>query len=187
MLQEMTADGASDYFTMKEMRQRNPLLYQHLVGRHLSREQARQMEPPAGQLCSLSSLLMAHMERDRHSSARRKRQEAELAAWHQESDDEDEEEEEVDEDDDEEEDEDEGREEGNGAAGGGGGSGRGRTPGLAEGERLLLQEEFVSTMYRSFIEGRDEDFDYSLVDDDPRYDDLELEERDAQDRYFDAD
>jgi hypothetical protein len=30
-------------------------------------------------------------------------------------------------------------------------------------EKDLLREEFVSNMYRSFLEGRDEDFDYRLV------------------------
>lgn len=30
-------------------------------------------------------------------------------------------------------------------------------------EKELLREEFVSNMYRSFLEGKDEDFDYRLV------------------------
>lgn len=30
-------------------------------------------------------------------------------------------------------------------------------------EKDLLREEFVSNMYRSFLEGRDEEFDYRLV------------------------
>lgn len=42
-------------------------------------------------------------------------------------------------------------------------------------------------MYSSFMEGRDKDYDYSLVDYNSEYDDLELQERDAQERYFDSD
>ena len=58
---------------------------------------------------------------------------------------------------------------------------------LASEERNMFQEEFVSTMYRSFLEGRDKEFDYATVDDNSQYDDVALQERDAEDRYFDAD
>lgn len=52
-------------------------------------------------------------------------------------------------------------------------------------EKRLLREEFLQEMYSNFIEGRD-DFDYSTVDDNEQYDDLNLASQDAEDRYFDS-
>ena len=37
-----------------------------------------------------------------------------------------------------------------------------------------------------FVRGGDEDFDYNVVDGNPEYDDRVTEEREAEDRYFDA-
>lgn len=38
-------------------------------------------------------------------------------------------------------------------------------------ERVLLKEEFVATMYENFLTGKDQEFfDYTTVDDDPRFD-----------------
>lgn len=46
---------------------------------------------------------------------------------------------------------------------------------------------YVSGMYNSFLEGRDKNYDYELVDNNSDYDDLEIQEQDAQERYFDSD
>ena len=40
-------------------------------------------------------------------------------------------------------------------------------------------------MEARFLRGGDDDFDYDAVDNNPEYDDRLLEERDAQDKYFD--
>ncbi len=40
-------------------------------------------------------------------------------------------------------------------------------------------------MEARFLRGGDEDFDYEAVDENPEYDDSLIEERDAQDKYFD--
>ncbi|XP_030330873.1 coiled-coil domain-containing protein 97 [Strigops habroptila] len=53
-------------------------------------------------------------------------------------------------------------------------------------ERELLRAEFVSRMFQRFLDGQDGDFDYSQVDGNAELDDLELAERDAEERYFDA-
>ena len=149
-----------DYFSMPEMKSRNPLLFEHLVGQYMSPEEKEEMQP-SSQLCQLSTVLMAHMDRDQYSSTRRKEQEAEQMAWDEELSEEEEDEEEEKEEDESEQ--------------------------LASEERNMFQEEFVSTMYRSFLEGRDKEFDYATVDDNSQYDDVALQERDAEDRYFDAD
>ncbi|XP_026752295.2 coiled-coil domain-containing protein 97 [Galleria mellonella] len=53
-------------------------------------------------------------------------------------------------------------------------------------ERNLLREEFFQEMYSSFIEGSDTDIDYSTIDNDEQYDDLQQLSQDAEDRYFDS-
>lgn len=53
-------------------------------------------------------------------------------------------------------------------------------------ERRLLREEFVQEMYNSFIDGRDFDIDYSSIDNDEQYDDLQQQSQDAEDKYFDS-
>lgn len=52
-------------------------------------------------------------------------------------------------------------------------------------ERQLLKEEFYHEMYNSFIEGHD-DFDYSSVDNNELYDDLQQVAQDEEDKYFDS-
>uniref|UniRef100_A0A669QLA9 CCD97-like C-terminal domain-containing protein n=1 Tax=Phasianus colchicus TaxID=9054 RepID=A0A669QLA9_PHACC len=53
------------------------------------------------------------------------------------------------------------------------------------GEREVLREEFRSRMYQRFLDGEDGDFDYSQVDENPDMDNLDIESRDAEERYFD--
>ncbi|NXJ30540.1 CCD97 protein, partial [Dicrurus megarhynchus] len=55
----------------------------------------------------------------------------------------------------------------------------------AEAERELLRLEFTTRMHQSFLEGRDGDFDYSQVDENPELDNLDIVSRDLEDQYFD--
>ncbi|NXH14558.1 CCD97 protein, partial [Bucco capensis] len=50
-------------------------------------------------------------------------------------------------------------------------------------ERAMLQEEFTSHMYQSFLEGEDGDFDYSQIDENSDLDNLDIVSRDAEERY----
>ncbi|XP_032393000.1 coiled-coil domain-containing protein 97 [Etheostoma spectabile] len=54
-------------------------------------------------------------------------------------------------------------------------------------EKVLLREEFISQMHQRFLDGKDKDFDYSEVDENPDYDNLDIVSRDAEDKYFDED
>ncbi|XP_052864535.1 coiled-coil domain-containing protein 97 [Anopheles cruzii] len=54
-------------------------------------------------------------------------------------------------------------------------------------ERQLLRDEFNGIMYARFIAGEDKEFDYSQVDDSLEYDDLDIVEQDEQEKYFDDD
>ena len=52
----------------------------------------------------------------------------------------------------------------------------------------LRMAEFARVMKESFVDGRDGDFfDYAEVDGDSDLDDLDEEDRDAEERYFDED
>ena len=57
--------------------------------------------------------------------------------------------------------------------------------GKVDGGRDFLRKQFVKSSYQSFLEGKDVGFDYSKVDNDNSLDDLDIEQRDAEDRYFD--
>ncbi|CAG2067343.1 unnamed protein product [Timema podura] len=53
-------------------------------------------------------------------------------------------------------------------------------------ERELLRDEFVTSMYQSFLDGKDVDFDYSTVDENPAFDCLKVEDQDEEEKYFDS-
>ncbi|KAL3987383.1 coiled-coil domain-containing protein 97 isoform X2 [Oreochromis niloticus] len=54
-------------------------------------------------------------------------------------------------------------------------------------EKALLREEFISQMHQRFLDGKDKDFNYREVDENPDYDNLDIVNRDAEDKYFDDD
>lgn len=54
-------------------------------------------------------------------------------------------------------------------------------------EKELLREEFIGIMQANFLSGKDKDFDYSTVDDNADYDNIDLQAQDDEDKYFDAD
>lgn len=53
-------------------------------------------------------------------------------------------------------------------------------------EKELLREEFVGIMQANFLSGLDKDFDYTAVDDNADYDDIDLQAQDEEDKYFDG-
>uniref|UniRef100_A0A8D2L954 Coiled-coil domain containing 97 n=1 Tax=Varanus komodoensis TaxID=61221 RepID=A0A8D2L954_VARKO len=53
-------------------------------------------------------------------------------------------------------------------------------------EKAILREEFTSRMYQRFLNGKDGDFDYSEVDENPDFDNLDIISRDEEERYFDG-
>lgn len=53
-------------------------------------------------------------------------------------------------------------------------------------EKKLLREEFITTMYQSFLDGADKDFEYETVDCNSKYDCIETMEHDEEDKYFDS-
>lgn len=55
---------------------------------------------------------------------------------------------------------------------------------ITAGERDLLSEEFLGVMYSNFLSGKDSDFDYTTVDQNEEYDDIVEINQDCEDKYF---
>ena len=52
-------------------------------------------------------------------------------------------------------------------------------------DKLKLREEFLNLMRQRFLDGLDEEFDYTKVDLSDEYDNMETLCQDEQDKYFD--
>lgn len=193
-LQEMSKDTEEGYFSEAEMMKREPNLYEQLVGQYLTDTERRivtgecQYEPGEG---SFSSILLEGIERERVEKLRKEQKVSEGPDLEDESEDISEESNENEQlfpkipksfrkqwgnfDDDD------------------------SQPGpsipqkdkkqkyVTAEERELLREEFVGIMHSKFIEGDDESFDYSTVDDNDQWDDLKQIGQDKEDAYFDDD
>lgn len=160
----------SKYFSEEEMQQREPLLFEYYIGQFLSEEEALKIGENKSEM-KLSSMIIKNMEVDKRMELLR-RQKREEADQLEESDSSSEEDEAMD------------------------STERGKrhlapmelsvTPETATRERLMLRREFLSVVQARFLEGKDEDFDYSTVDHNEQYDSLNLRERDIEDDYFDT-
>ncbi|PNF38402.1 hypothetical protein B7P43_G07256 [Cryptotermes secundus] len=192
-LKKLVKEGI--YFSEKEMKQRNPLLYQQLVGQYLTETEVEdRRNADMKDINSWVNLLLAQIERDQMLCLRKQQEDDEDGAV-EEMDTSDEEEAEDDDYEDENSesehrtesgscDDQENHDEGSGSCSS---STRKRKYVYMSGkEKDLLREEFVSNMYRSFLEGRDEEFDYSQVDLNPEYECLALRSQDEEEKYFDS-
>lgn len=191
-LRQMVEDDS--YFSEIEMMKRNPLLYEQLVGQYMSidEKQARDKYKLDDQ-CTFVKILMEGIERD-NAEAYRKRQ----------AEDENNQEEEEDEEDSEDSSNDEDLkftnletsapstsrwgefEEGQTKTSFGLKQKPKQNLDITAQERSLLKEEFITTMYRSFLDGKDEDFNYNDVDNNTSYDNLEEMDNDEEEKYFES-
>jgi len=151
MLQRMLA-SSDTHFSESAMRERNPLLYQQLVGKFMTAEEKAADEAVDMTNCSLSKIILEHMdinkERDDRKREEKEEQEEEFDS-----------EEEADGDD--------------------------KNVARLEGGKEFLKQEFVNAAYQSFLAGKDPGLDYAQIDADATLDDLEAEELEQQERYFD--
>ena len=149
-------ENNDEYFDETAMKSRNPLLYDQLIGRFLTKEEKEEAARPDMTNCSLTNIILEHMdlnkERDTHKMMKENEEEEEF--------DTDEEDEETNSTEDNEE------------------------VAKQEGGRDFLRQQFVKSSYQSFLEGKDAGFDYYKVDNDESLDDLDMEQRDAEERYF---
>ncbi|XP_073349680.1 coiled-coil domain-containing protein 97 isoform X2 [Pagrus major] len=156
------------YFSEEQMRMREPLLYEQYIGQYLTDEEVleRSQEAmqgdaqgePGGAAGGLAHLLLDSYQEHLIQNRLQEEQEREDGAQEEEEDEEDD----------------------------------GDTVQQEEGEptreeKALLREEFISQMHQRFLDGKDKDFNYSEVDENPDYDNLDIVSRDAEDKYFDED
>lgn len=149
-------ENNDEYFSETAMKARNPLLYEQLVGRFLTEEEKEEANRPDMSNCSLTQIILEHMDLNKERDMKKIMKEEE-------------DEEEFDTDDDESDNDKNDEEEG---------------LGRLEGGRDFLRKQFVKSSYQCFLEGKDSGFDYSKVDNDDSLDDLDVEQRDAEERYF---
>lgn len=167
-LRELIQGG--EYFSDEQMRFRAPLLYEQYIGQYLSPEELSARAPmpvptpgtPAPAACPLSDLLLQSFQERELQRRLLQQQEEEEACLEEEDDDEG------------------GSDEEDAAA-----TSDAETWVPDSEERLILREEFTSRMHQRFLDGRDGDFDYSAVDDNPDFDNLDIVARDEEERYFD--
>ena len=171
-LQELMVGGS--YFSEEEMRNRNPLLYEHYIGQYLSEEERQLLDGSNSPDMTLSGMIMKKMELDRRSELLSRQQETEASEIVESDESESSEEEE--------EEEEEG--EGDDTC-----QNRGMKlsvdPDTACREKQMLREEFLKAMQLRFLNGEERDFDYSAVDTNEKYDSIEQRQRDEEDDYFD--
>ncbi|XP_070703730.1 coiled-coil domain-containing protein 97 [Pempheris klunzingeri] len=156
------------YFSEEQMRMREPLLYEQYIGQYLTDEEMleRSLEAqlddtggaPAGATGGLAHLLLDSYQERLIQNRLQEQQEREEGAREEDEDEEDD-------------DDTVQQQEG------------GPTPE----EKALLKEEFISQMHQRFLDGKDKDFNYREVDENPDYDNLDIVSRDAEDKYFDED
>lgn len=168
-LRELIQGG--EYFSDEQMRFRAPLLYEQYIGQYLTQEELSARTPahqppkpgsPGTPACSLSDLLLQSYQEQELQQRLLQQQEEEEACLEEE----------------EEEEEDSDKEDQS--------SDKDSEAWVPDSEeRLILREEFTSRMHQRFLDGKDGDFDYSAVDDNPDFDNLDIVARDEEERYFD--
>jgi len=155
-MQKMISAG-DEHFSEDSMRQRNPLLYDQLVGQFLTAEEKSLADRPDMTNCSLANIIMEHMDIDRERNLKKR-----LEGNEEEEFDTDSEDEELQL------------------------TANHNPPAtLDDDEKSALKREFVQASYQSFLAGLDPGVDYSKIDEDSNLDDLNLENRENEERYFD--
>ncbi|KAJ6663493.1 hypothetical protein lerEdw1_009572 [Lerista edwardsae] len=165
-LQQLIRGG--EYFSDEQMRCRDPLLYEQYIGQYLSDEELQALGSCKLEAsCPLSGVLLDSYQEQVIQRRLQIQQEQEEACGEEEEEEEEED---------------------------GAGDGAEATtldPDMEEWvpdveEKALLREEFTSRMYQRFLDGKDGDFNYSEVDENPDFDNLDIVSRDEEERYFDG-
>ncbi|XP_018573017.1 coiled-coil domain-containing protein 97 [Anoplophora glabripennis] len=177
-LLQMIAEDS--YFSEIEMMKRNPLLYEQLVGQYLTVQEKKERDKyKMDEEVTFVKILMEGIERDNAEIVRKNEEEKEDNQMEEEDDTSDED------------------------------SARSlspvpstsrwgefeedkthrpkpksKAPAITAQERLLLKQEFITTMYQNFLDGKDEDFNYDTVDNNSSFDNINEIDHDEEDKYF---
>lgn len=147
-------EANDEYFSAEAMKARHPLLHEQLVGRFLTEEEREAEARPDMSNCSLTKIILDHMDLNKERDDRKRMKE----------------EEDVEEFDTDDEESDNGNDD--------------EELAKLDGGRDFLKQQFVKSVYQGFLEGKDVGFDYRKIDNDESLDDLDTEQRDAEDKYF---
>lgn len=155
-MQQLLSDG--EYFSEDEMKYRDPFLYEQMVGQYLTDDSLGAKVDKTD--LRFSTILLKHIDIiQEHSVYDQQKETEEGQTEENESDDE---ESEMEEDDDE--------------------VPRKKIP---DTQKAYFKQEFLTIMQERFMSGQDEQFDYSEVDNNIDYDDLEILQNDEEEKYFD--
>jgi len=178
-MEELMDEG--EYFSLNEMKWRNPLLFEQMVGRYetIAEQDAREINKKD---LKFSSILLNHLV-DADATQKRYTEMKETEDCQEEEEDESSEDEEEME---------------NSNTDGGEEKERNEEidkdqelekeePKISEVDKGYLKAEFLRMMQESFMSGGDAEFDYSAVDSNADYDPLDILSHDAEEKYFDDD
>ena len=153
----------TNYFSDEEMRNRNPLLFEHYIGQYLTEDERAALDTNRTEM-SLSALMMKTMDMDQRAGLLKRQKEREA--------------EQIEENDSSSEEEEDGKETGLKLS---------RDLEVAAEEKRMLRQEYLRVMHLSFLSGGDEEvFDYSKVDTNDKYDSMDQRQQDEEDVYFDT-
>ncbi|XP_074597101.1 coiled-coil domain-containing protein 97 [Brevipalpus obovatus] len=177
-LQKLILEG--EYFNDHNMRQRNPYLYEQMVGKYLTEEERKTVDSQDRGIDELSRPLSSFFLRQLDKNR------VEMLRLHQMNEFESER---INESDDGDDDEDQSCDDAEEEIGEDLESETTSNPNegikISDQDKEKLRDEFRNMMYEQFLNGKDE-FDYKSVDDNEEYDPLEMIGRDAEDSYFDS-
>ena len=170
----------TDYFSDRQMRDRNPLLFESYVGQYLTEGEETAMDFDETE-ASLSAHIMKKMEMDRREELLKQQKQYEEEQLQESDSDSDSSTTSSD----------HGRKDINrrfedtSKSQYLGSLKLDRDPLKAEKEKRMLRQELLRTMQLRFLNGEDKDFDYTKVDSNEQYDSLDIREKDEQEAYFD--
>ncbi|XP_063429156.1 coiled-coil domain-containing protein 97-like [Mytilus trossulus] len=157
-MQQLISEG--DYFSEEEMKYRDPFLYEQLVGQYLDDDEINDKVDKTD--LRFSTVLFKHIDILHEHEAYKDQKDTEDGQMEEGESSEDEESEMEDEIED-------------------------QKKLIPDEQKAQFRQEFLTIMQERFMAGQDEHFDYSEVDDNTEYDDLDILQKDEEEKYFDAD
>ena len=144
------------YFCEKEMRQREPLLYEHYIGQYMTAEEHEALDRQCSDVLLSARILHQADVKQREELLLEQREAEEMVEFESSEDEEDQEEDTT------------------------------VNEKINEKERRKLRQEFLRTMQLKFLNGEEKEFDYSKVDNNVEYDSIEQRGIDEEEKYFDS-
>lgn len=157
-MQQLLSEG--EYFSEDEMKYRDPFLYEQLVGQYLTDDEIHGRVDKSD--LRFSTILFKHIDILQENKTYQDQKDREEGQMEEEEETEDESEEsEMENEDD------------------------SQTKTIPEEQKATLRHEFLTIMQERFMSGQDEHFNYGEVDNNTEFDDLDILQKDEEEKYFD--